>query len=61
MRPGPRSGAVALGVGTDLVNPAAISQGRPESITQKAQAYLTILQQERAARGPYVLRKPGGA
>ncbi len=47
-----RAGAAALGVGTDLVNPAAISQGRPESITQIAQAYLTILQRERASGGP---------
>jgi 2-dehydro-3-deoxyphosphogluconate aldolase / (4S)-4-hydroxy-2-oxoglutarate aldolase len=37
------AGARALGVGSDLVNLAAIDAGRPETITETARAYLQIL------------------
>jgi 2-dehydro-3-deoxyphosphogluconate aldolase/(4S)-4-hydroxy-2-oxoglutarate aldolase len=38
-----KAGARALGVGTDLVNPKAIEEGRPEKVTHTAQAYLEIV------------------
>lgn len=38
-----RAGARALGVGADLVNLAAIDAGKPETITETAQAYLKVL------------------
>lgn len=38
-----RAGARALGVGSDLVNLAAIDEGKPEIITQAARAYLEVL------------------
>jgi 2-dehydro-3-deoxyphosphogluconate aldolase/(4S)-4-hydroxy-2-oxoglutarate aldolase len=38
-----RAGARALGVGSDLVNLAAIDDGTPERITEAAHAYLEIL------------------
>ncbi len=38
-----RAGAKALGVGSDLVNLAAIDEGRPETITEMARAYLEVL------------------
>jgi len=44
-----RAGAAALGVGSDLVNTAALAQGKPEIITDTARKYLKIIQQERAA------------
>src|SRR5580700_6134525 len=34
-----RAGAKALGVGTDLVNAAAIAEGKPEVVTDTAKAY----------------------
>jgi 2-dehydro-3-deoxyphosphogluconate aldolase / (4S)-4-hydroxy-2-oxoglutarate aldolase len=37
------AGARALGVGSDLVNLAAIDAGHPETITDTAQAYLKVL------------------
>jgi len=37
------AGAKALGVGSDLVNLAAIDEGRPEAITETARAYLEVL------------------
>jgi 2-dehydro-3-deoxyphosphogluconate aldolase/(4S)-4-hydroxy-2-oxoglutarate aldolase len=37
------AGARALGVGTDLVNLAAIDAGKPETITETARAYLKVL------------------
>ena len=37
------AGARALGVGSDLVNLAAIDQGAPEVITAAARAYLKII------------------
>lgn len=38
-----RAGACALGVGSDLVNLAAVDQGTPEKITEAARAYLEVL------------------
>jgi len=38
-----KAGARALGVGADLVNLAAIDAGKPETITETAQAYLKVL------------------
>jgi 2-dehydro-3-deoxyphosphogluconate aldolase/(4S)-4-hydroxy-2-oxoglutarate aldolase len=43
-----RAGARALGVGSDLVNLAAIDQGTPEKITAAARAYLKVLEKVRA-------------
>jgi 2-dehydro-3-deoxyphosphogluconate aldolase/(4S)-4-hydroxy-2-oxoglutarate aldolase len=43
-----RAGARALGVGADLVNNAAIAEGKPEIVTNAARAYLDVI---RAARG----------
>ena len=42
-----RAGARALGVGSDLVNLAAIDAGTPETITETARAYLKVLAQFR--------------
>ena len=42
-----KAGASALGVGADLVNPAAIAEGKPERVTETARAYMEII---RAAR-----------
>jgi 2-dehydro-3-deoxyphosphogluconate aldolase / (4S)-4-hydroxy-2-oxoglutarate aldolase len=48
-----RAGARALGVGSDLVNLAAIDEGRPQVITETARTYLDVLarvrQQQKAA------------
>ena len=44
-----RAGARALGVGSDLVNLAAIDEGKPEIITEAAKAYLECWQES----GPY--------
>src|SRR4051794_36390394 len=38
-----KAGARALGVGSDLVNLAAIDEGHPEKITDTARAYLKVL------------------
>jgi 2-dehydro-3-deoxyphosphogluconate aldolase / (4S)-4-hydroxy-2-oxoglutarate aldolase len=43
-----RAGARALGVGSDLVNLAAIESGHPEIITETAKAYLKIIAEVRA-------------
>ncbi len=43
-----KAGAKALGVGSDLVNLAAIDAGHPEAITETARAYLTVLSKVRA-------------
>jgi len=37
------AGAFALGVGADLVNPKAIREGHPETITENARKYLAIV------------------
>jgi 2-dehydro-3-deoxyphosphogluconate aldolase/(4S)-4-hydroxy-2-oxoglutarate aldolase len=44
------AGARALGVGSDLVNLAAIDQGKPEVITEAARAYLKVITQFRDSR-----------
>jgi len=44
-----KAGARALGVGTDLVNAAAIAEGKPETVTSTARAYLEIVAKFRAA------------
>lgn len=45
-----KAGAVALGVGSDLVNPLAIAEGHPESVTNTARAYLEIIESSRGIR-----------
>ena len=47
-----RAGARALGVGSDLVNLAAIDSGAPEFITETARAYLKVLTQVREELSP---------
>jgi 2-dehydro-3-deoxyphosphogluconate aldolase/(4S)-4-hydroxy-2-oxoglutarate aldolase len=42
-----RAGARALGVGSDLVNLAAVDAGTPETITETARAYLKVVSQFR--------------
>jgi 2-dehydro-3-deoxyphosphogluconate aldolase / (4S)-4-hydroxy-2-oxoglutarate aldolase len=44
-----KAGARALGVGTDLVNPRAIEEGRPEMVTEMARKYLEVVRLFRAA------------
>ena len=44
-----KAGARALGVGTDLVNPKAIEEGKPEMVTETARAYLEIVAKFRLA------------
>jgi 2-dehydro-3-deoxyphosphogluconate aldolase/(4S)-4-hydroxy-2-oxoglutarate aldolase len=46
-----RAGARALGVGSDLVNLAAIDAGTPEVITESARAYLKLVAQVREEIG----------
>jgi 2-dehydro-3-deoxyphosphogluconate aldolase / (4S)-4-hydroxy-2-oxoglutarate aldolase len=41
------AGAFALGVGADLVNPKAIADGHPETITENAAKYLAIVRKFR--------------
>ncbi len=43
-----KAGARALGIGSDLVNLAAVDEGRPESITESAKAYLKVIGSFRA-------------
>ncbi len=47
-----RAGARALGVGSDLVNLAAIDDGHPETITEAARSYLQVLARVRAEMHP---------
>jgi 2-dehydro-3-deoxyphosphogluconate aldolase/(4S)-4-hydroxy-2-oxoglutarate aldolase len=47
-----KAGARALGVGSDLVNVAAIDQGAPELITEAARAYLKVIADFRAETHP---------
>jgi 2-dehydro-3-deoxyphosphogluconate aldolase / (4S)-4-hydroxy-2-oxoglutarate aldolase len=42
-----KAGAAALGVGSDLVNVAAIAEGKPEKITTAARAYLDVIAKTR--------------
>ena len=46
------AGAFALGVGADLVNPKAIAEGRPESITESAVKYLALVRKFRESQAP---------
>ncbi|HKT68710.1 MAG TPA: bifunctional 4-hydroxy-2-oxoglutarate aldolase/2-dehydro-3-deoxy-phosphogluconate aldolase [Terriglobales bacterium] len=43
-----KAGARALGVGSDLVNAAAIAEGHPETVTNTARAYLDAIAAARA-------------
>lgn len=43
-----KAGARALGVGADLVNAAAIAEGKPEIVTNAARAYLEVIRTARA-------------
>lgn len=43
-----KAGARALGVGADLVNTKAITDGQPELVTNAARSYLEIIRQARA-------------
>ena len=43
-----KAGAKALGVGSDLVNLAAVDEGHPEKISETAKAYLQIIAAARA-------------
>jgi len=45
-----KAGARALGIGSDLVNLAAIDAGHPETITESARAYLKVFSGFRAAK-----------
>src|SRR5580700_10625396 len=47
-----KAGARALGVGSDLVNLAAVDAGNAETITETARAYLQVLSMVREQRGP---------
>jgi len=42
------AGAIALGVGGDLVDQKAIKAGKPESITENARKYLEIVKAHHA-------------
>jgi 2-dehydro-3-deoxyphosphogluconate aldolase / (4S)-4-hydroxy-2-oxoglutarate aldolase len=42
-----KAGARALGVGTDLVNAAAIAEGKPEIVTTAARDYLEVIRMAR--------------
>jgi len=46
------AGALALGVGADLVNPKAIAEGHPETITENARKYLAIVRKFRESQTP---------
>jgi 2-dehydro-3-deoxyphosphogluconate aldolase / (4S)-4-hydroxy-2-oxoglutarate aldolase len=43
-----KAGARALGVGTDLVNAAAIAEGKPDLVTNTARAYLEAIRTARS-------------
>jgi 2-dehydro-3-deoxyphosphogluconate aldolase/(4S)-4-hydroxy-2-oxoglutarate aldolase len=45
-----KAGARALGVGQDLVNTAAIAEGKPEIVTNAARAYLEAIRTARTPR-----------
>ena len=48
------AGASALGIGSDLVNLAAVESGHPETITEAARAYLKVFADFRSQAGPGV-------
>ena len=43
-----KAGAMALGVGSDLVNSTAIAEGKPWMVTDMAKAYLDVIAEARA-------------
>lgn len=45
-----RAGARALGIGSDLVNLAAVDEGHPETITESARGYLKVFADFRRGR-----------
>ena len=45
------AGAMALGVGGDLVDNKAVRAGKPEIVTENARKYLEIVRSYRAGRG----------
>lgn len=44
-----KAGALALGVGADLIDPAALREGREELITERAKQFLKIVGETRSA------------
>ena len=44
-----KAGAIALGVGADLIDPHALREGREELITERARQFLGIIREARAA------------
>jgi len=44
-----KAGAMALGVGADLIDPTALREGREELITERARQFLEIVREARAA------------
>src|SRR5271155_5356695 len=44
-----KAGAMALGVGSDLVNATAIAEGKPWIVTDMARAYMDVIQETRKA------------
>ena len=53
-----KSGASALGVGSDLVNLDAIRAGESEKVTQAARAYLEAVREARAPEGVFRALRP---
>ena len=45
------AGAMALGIGADLVNTTAIKEGKPEVVTEQARKYMAIIREFQAATG----------
>jgi len=43
-----KAGAMALGVGSDLVNATAISEGKSWIVTDMARAYMDVIQETRS-------------
>jgi len=44
-----KAGAMALGVGADLIDPHALREGREELITERARQFSEIVREARAA------------
>ena len=44
------AGALALGIGADLVNTTAIKEGKPEIVTEQARKYMAIIREFQAAK-----------
>lgn len=45
------AGALALGIGADLVNTKAIAAGQPEIVTEQAKKYMAIIREFQAEKG----------